>query len=78
MALLPDKQVQVGVIDVATTDVETPEEVAATIDLARQYVDADRLIASTNCGMVPLSRQVARGKLEALVAGADLARRRLR
>jgi 5-methyltetrahydropteroyltriglutamate--homocysteine methyltransferase len=65
------------VIDVATNAVETPEEVAATIRKAMQYVPPERLYPCTNCGMVPLPRAVARGKLQALGAGARLVRREL-
>jgi 5-methyltetrahydropteroyltriglutamate--homocysteine methyltransferase len=77
MGLLKDKEVMVGVIDVATNTVETPEQVAATIGMALQYVDAERLLPCTNCGMAPLARAVAVGKLQALGAGAALARKRL-
>jgi 5-methyltetrahydropteroyltriglutamate--homocysteine methyltransferase len=77
MGLLKDKEVMVGVIDVATKSVETPEQVAATIAGALQFVDAERLLPCTNCGMAPLPREVAVGKLRALGAGAALARKRL-
>ena len=77
IALLEGKDVLVGAIDVATTRVETPEEVAATIREALKYVPPERLYPCTNCGMVPLSREVARAKLMALGAGAELARREL-
>jgi 5-methyltetrahydropteroyltriglutamate--homocysteine methyltransferase len=68
--LLSGKDVLVGAIDVANELVETPEEVAQTIRAAMAFVPAQRLFPCTNCGMVPLSREVARGKLEALAAGA--------
>ena len=77
LGLLRGKDVLVGCIDVATATVETPEEVAATIRRALEYVPADRLYPCTNCGMVPLPRAVARGKLRALGAGARLVRREL-
>jgi 5-methyltetrahydropteroyltriglutamate--homocysteine methyltransferase len=77
LALLAGKDVLVGCIDVATTAVETPDEVAATIRRALEYVPAERLYPCTNCGMVPLPRAVARGKLRALGAGARLVRREL-
>ncbi len=77
MALLKDKEVMVGVIDVATNEVETPDQVAATIATALPYVDAERLIPCTNCGMAPLPRKVAQEKLRALAAGAALARKTL-
>jgi len=64
-------------IDVATNAIEAPEEVAATLRKALQFVDADKLYPCTNCGMTPLSRQVARGKLEALSAGAAIVRHEL-
>jgi 5-methyltetrahydropteroyltriglutamate--homocysteine methyltransferase len=77
LGLLAGKDVLVGCVDVATTAVETPDEVAATIRRALAYVPAERLYPCTNCGMVPLPRAVARGKLRALGAGARLVRREL-
>src|SRR6267378_1797351 len=77
LGLLRGKDVLVGVIDVATDAVETPEEVAATIGEAMAHVPADRIYPCTNCGMVPLDRDVARGKLRALAAGAALVRAEL-
>jgi 5-methyltetrahydropteroyltriglutamate--homocysteine methyltransferase len=76
MALLEGKEVMVGVIDVASEVVETPEEIADTIGKALQFVAKDRLIACTNCGLAPLSRELAQAKLQALAAGAKLARER--
>ncbi len=72
LAMLKDKEVLVGAIDVATTDIETPEQVAATLRAALEFVDPERLIACTNCGMAPLPRPVAEAKLKALGAGAAL------
>ncbi|NRQ43144.1 methionine synthase [Rheinheimera sp. YQF-2] len=77
LALLRGKKVMVGAIDVASNSIETAEEVAATLRKALQYVDADKLYPCTNCGMAPLSRQVASGKLNALVAGAEIVRNEL-
>jgi 5-methyltetrahydropteroyltriglutamate--homocysteine methyltransferase len=77
MALLTGKDVMVGVIDVASDAVETPEEVADTIGRALQFVPRERLIACTNCGMAPMHRDVAEAKLRALAQGAALARTRL-
>jgi 5-methyltetrahydropteroyltriglutamate--homocysteine methyltransferase len=77
IALLGTKDVLVGAIDVASDRVETPEDVAATIRAALAFVPAERLYPCTNCGMVPLSRDVARGKLRALAAGAALVRAEL-
>jgi 5-methyltetrahydropteroyltriglutamate--homocysteine methyltransferase len=76
MALLAGKDVMVGVIDVASDVVEAPEEVADTIGRALQFVPRERLIACTNCGLAPMSREVAEAKLRALAAGAALARQR--
>jgi 5-methyltetrahydropteroyltriglutamate--homocysteine methyltransferase len=74
IALLEGKDVLVGAIDVATDRIETPEDVAATITQALRHVPMERLFPCTNCGMVPLAREVARGKLRALAAGAALVR----
>ena len=76
MALLKGKDVMVGVIDVASNEIETPEQIADTIGLALKYVPRERLIACTNCGLAPMSREVAMAKLEALAQGAELARQR--
>ncbi|OIP13683.1 MAG: 5-methyltetrahydropteroyltriglutamate--homocysteine methyltransferase [Comamonadaceae bacterium CG2_30_57_122] len=76
MALLEGKDVMVGVIDVASDVVETPEQVADTIGQALQYVPKHRLFPCTNCGMAPMNRNIALAKLKALAAGAALARAR--
>jgi len=75
--LLKDKSIQVGVIDVASNRIESPEEVLGTIRSALAHAEAARLQASSNCGMAPLPRAVAEGKLNALGAGAALARKAL-
>jgi 5-methyltetrahydropteroyltriglutamate--homocysteine methyltransferase len=77
LATLKDKEVLVGAINVATSEVETPEKVAATLRAALDHVDPERLVACTNCGMAPLPRHVAEGKLRALGAGAEIVRREL-
>jgi 5-methyltetrahydropteroyltriglutamate--homocysteine methyltransferase len=77
MALLKGKDVMVGVIDVASEVVETPEQVADTIGRALRYVPANRLFPCTNCGMAPMPREVAVAKLRALAEGARIARERL-
>ncbi|MBV9169277.1 MAG: methionine synthase [Chloroflexi bacterium] len=77
LKLLPGKDVLLGCIDVATDRVESPEEVASTIESALPFVSTERLYPCTNCGMVPLSREVARQKLVALAVGARLVRARL-
>ena len=76
MALLEGKDVMVGVIDVASDEVESPQDVAQTIGRALQYVPKARLIACTNCGMAPMRREIALRKLDALAQGAALARQR--
>ncbi len=78
LGLLKGKDVMVGAIDVTTDRVETPEQVAATIRAAMEYVDPVKLFPCTNCGMVPLSREVAARKMKALGDGAALVRRELR
>ena len=75
--LLRGKKVMIGAIDVATNRIETPEEVANTLRKALEFVDIENLYPSTNCGMAPLSRNVAKGKLSALSAGAKIIRKEL-
>ena len=67
--------VAVGVIDVASERVESPEDVKAVIDVARRYLPDERIIASTNCGMAPMRRETAYAKLHSLGAGTQLASR---
>ena len=76
MALLEGKDVLVGVIDVASDVIETPEQVADTIGKALQFVPKMRLLPCTNCGLAPMDRAVAEAKLKALADGAALARKR--
>ena len=78
IGLLEDKDVLLGAIDVASNRIETPEEVAEVIREATSYVEPDRIFPCTNCGLAPLPRAVAIGKLRALGAGAALARKTLR
>jgi 5-methyltetrahydropteroyltriglutamate--homocysteine methyltransferase len=77
IGLLAGKDVLVGAIDVADPRVESADDVAAVIRSALRFVPADRLLPCTNCGMVPLARDVARGKLRALGEGAARVRREL-
>ncbi len=77
IALLDGKDVLAGAIDVATSEIESPEAVASTIREALAYVRPEKLYPCTNCGMVPLARDVAERKLRALVAGAALVRAEL-
>jgi len=74
LSLLDGKDVLVGVIDVATDQVETPEEIVATLRDVMQYVPKERIVCCTNCGMAPMRRDIAEAKLAALGKGAALAR----
>ena len=74
LALIRGKKVMVGAIDVASNEIETPDEVAQTLREALKYVDADKLYPCTNCGMAPLPRQIASAKLNALSKGAEIVR----
>jgi 5-methyltetrahydropteroyltriglutamate--homocysteine methyltransferase len=78
LGLLKGKDVLVGAIDVASEHVETPDEVAATIRAAMKFVPPERLHPCTNCGMAPLDRGLAAGKLRALATGAAIVRTELR
>jgi len=78
ISLLAGKDIMVGAIDVATEQVETAEQVAQVLRAALKFVAADKLYPCTNCGLVPLSRAAARGKLRALAAGAAIVRREIR
>ena len=76
MALLDGKDVLVGVIDVATHEIETPEQVADVIGAVCKVVPKERIVACTNCGMSPMRRDIAEAKLMALGTGAALARKK--
>ena len=75
--ILRGKEIMVGAIDVASNTVESAEDVAKVLREALKYVDAENLLACTNCGMVPLARDVANGKLQALAAGTALINKEL-
>ena len=75
--LVRGKRVMLGAIDVASQQIETADEVADTLRKALEYVDADKLIASTNCGMAPFPRDVALAKLSSLSAGSAVLREEL-
>ncbi|MDD1516298.1 MULTISPECIES: methionine synthase [Bradyrhizobium] len=77
LALLKNKIVQAGVIDVASDTVETAEDVVKVIEAVSQFVPKSNIIATTNCGMAPMRREIAEAKLMALGAGAAVARERL-
>src|SRR6188508_521328 len=70
LSLLKGKDVQIGVIDVASDVIETPEDVAATIETVLKHVPKERIVAGTNCGMAPMGRDIAAAKLDALGRGA--------
>ena len=76
LGLLTGKVVQAGVIDVASDTVETAEDVVKVIEDVSKFVAKSRIIATTNCGMAPMHRDIAEAKLMALGAGAKLARQR--
>jgi 5-methyltetrahydropteroyltriglutamate--homocysteine methyltransferase len=76
LPLLAGKSVQIGAIDVANDAVETPDEVAAVIGEALNYLPKEKIIVSTNCGMAPMSAELAWAKVAALAQGAVLARER--
>jgi 5-methyltetrahydropteroyltriglutamate--homocysteine methyltransferase len=77
LKLLDGKEVEIGAIDVASDEVETPEQVAAVIHAATNYVAKEKLVAGSNCGMAPMRWEIAFAKLGALAGGAQLARARL-
>ena len=77
MRLLDGKDVMVGVIDVASDVIETPEQIAETLATASRFVARERLFPCTNCGLAPMRREVAEAKLAALGRGAALARARM-
>ena len=74
---LPDKTIILGVLNLGSMTVETPEEVAARIRDALRYVEPERLIVAPDCGMKYLPRDVAFGKLQAMVEGAAIVNREL-
>ena len=71
---LPGKQILLGTIDLSDMNVESPETVAARIRRALPYTAPENILVSTDCGMKYLPRDVADGKLRALVAGAKIVR----
>jgi len=77
LGLLKGKIVQAGVIDVASDTVETAEDVVRVIDAVSKFVPKSNIVATTNCGMAPMRRDIAEAKLMALGAGAKLARQKL-
>ena len=74
---LPNKTIMLGVLDLSTEQVETPELVAERIKRALPYVDPQRIIVAPDCGLKYLPRDVAFGKFKAMVDGARLVRAQL-
>jgi len=72
---LPGKTIILGVIDLKDQTVETPEQVASRIRRALPHVPADKIIVAPDCGMKYLPRDIAFGKLQAMVAGAEMVRK---
>jgi 5-methyltetrahydropteroyltriglutamate--homocysteine methyltransferase len=71
---LRGKTIILGVLDLSTNEVETPEIVAARIGRALPYVSRDRIIVAPDCGMKYLPRDVAFAKMQAMAEGAQLVR----
>jgi 5-methyltetrahydropteroyltriglutamate--homocysteine methyltransferase len=74
---LPSKTILLGVLDLSDMTVETPEAVAARIRRALPHVPAERIVVAPDCGLKYLPRDVAYGKMQAMVAGAAMVRREL-
>jgi len=74
---LPDKTIILGVLDLSTHEVETPETVAARIRKALPHVDVNRVIVAPDCGLKYLPRDVAFGKMKAMADGARIVREEL-
>jgi 5-methyltetrahydropteroyltriglutamate--homocysteine methyltransferase len=72
-----DKALGVGAVDVQNHRIETPEEVAQTIQRVATIVSPERLWVNPDCGLNHLPRDVAFGKLRAMVAGTHLAKQQL-
>jgi 5-methyltetrahydropteroyltriglutamate--homocysteine methyltransferase len=69
---VPDKMIVLGVLDLGSSEPETPEVVATRIERALEVLPPERLVVAPDCGMKYLTRQLAFRKLEAMVAGARL------
>jgi 5-methyltetrahydropteroyltriglutamate--homocysteine methyltransferase len=77
LADLSAKQIMLGVLDLGSAEVETPEQVATRIRAGLKHVAAERLIPAPDCGMKYMPRERAFGKLRALAAGAAIVRQEL-
>jgi 5-methyltetrahydropteroyltriglutamate--homocysteine methyltransferase len=78
LAKLPSKTIILGVLDLSKSKVETPDEVAARIRRALPFVSPERIVVAPDCGLKYLPRDVAFGKMRAMVEGADIVRRELK
>ena len=74
---MPSKTILLGVLDLSDMKVETPETVAARIRRALPHVPAERIVVAPDCGLKYLPREVAFGKMQAMVAGTAIVRREL-
>ena len=74
---LPSKTIILGVIDLSDLAVETPETVASRIRKALPFCPAERIVVAPDCGLKYLPREIAFGKMRAMVAGAEIVRREL-
>ncbi|HEX5432347.1 MAG TPA: hypothetical protein VFW83_10285, partial [Bryobacteraceae bacterium] len=74
---LPGKTIMLGVLDLSTHEIETPEMVAARIRRALPYISPERIVAAPDCGLKYLPRAVAFGKMKAMAEGARLVRNEL-
>jgi 5-methyltetrahydropteroyltriglutamate--homocysteine methyltransferase len=74
---LPGKTIILGVLDLSTHDIETPQMVAERIERALPYIDAKNLVVAPDCGLNYLPREVAFGKMKAMADGARLVREKL-
>ena len=77
LAKLPNKQILLGTIDLSDMKIESGETVAARIRRALPFVKAENMFVATDCGMKYLPRDVANGKMRAMVEGAQIVRREL-
>jgi 5-methyltetrahydropteroyltriglutamate--homocysteine methyltransferase len=77
LAKLPGKTIILGVIDLSDMTVETPEQVAERIRRALPHVPADKIVVAPDCGMKYLPRDVAFGKMKAMVEGAAMVRKEI-
>ena len=74
LAKLPGKTIILGVLDLSDLQVETPETVAERIRRALPYVPAEKIVVAPDCGLKYLPRDVAFGKMKAMVDGAAIVR----